>query len=60
MDKQGEDVSTHSKQRGSSDTVGGQTLATNIFQSILLNAATNGFTSYSAVLTAAKNDWVAP
>jgi membrane-associated phospholipid phosphatase len=43
-----------------SDTVGGQTLATNIFQNILLNSGTNGFTSYSAVLTAAKNDWLAP
>ena len=40
-----------------SDTVGGQTLATNIFKKILLNAGSNGLTSYADVLSKAQSEW---
>ena len=39
---------------------GGQTLATNIFKNILLNASSSSFASYATVLGAAKMEWPAP
>ena len=43
-----------------SDTVGGQMLATNIFQNILLKASSTVLNSYFEVLKFAKLEWPTP